>query len=268
MEGRAIARPNQGERLGFLHDGVASMEGRAIARPNGVARRHEPALPVVASMEGRAIARPNPAARAFAALGQEASMEGRAIARPNPAMAGLCFEPLASASMEGRAIARPNLPEAVRVVKVYDRLQWRAGQLPGQTELAYPHRGGDPLASMEGRAIARPNLPLEEVSGDYRARASMEGRAIARPNAGERVAAPQTGAPASMEGRAIARPNRLRFLAISAPTVSLQWRAGQLPGQTCVAQCRRTPTPSGFNGGPGNCPAKPHGRPASSTVAR
>ena len=59
--------------------------------------------------------------------------------------------------MEGRAIARPNWHEvSVPQIDLY-ALQWRAGQLPGQTG----HRIGAAqlaeLPSMEGRAIARPN---------------------------------------------------------------------------------------------------------------
>ena len=37
---------------------------------------------------------------------------------------------------------------------------------------------------------------------------------------------------------------------------ALQWRAGQLPGQTCMV-ISDTGQQAGFNGGPGNCPAKP-----------
>ena len=37
----------------------------------------------------------------------------------------------------------------------------------------------------------------------------------------------------------------------------LQWRAGQLPGQTTLASSRNVSRRVAFNGGPGNCPAKP-----------
>ena len=134
-------------------------------------------------------------------------------------------------------------------------LQWRAGQLPGQTTRLARHLATFDPASMEGRAIARPNL-----SGDHTAlraaRASMEGRAIARPNdvgdltaiktlktlqwrAGQlpgqtrqRECSALGHRLASMEGRAIARPNRLDAQPWLDKPV-LQWRAGQLPGQTC-----------------------------------
>ena len=63
-------------------------------------------------------------------------------------------------------------------------------------------------------------------------RPSMEGRAIARPNDILVIASEHKVKP-SMEGRAIARPN-------------MKWK--------CV--CANTVA---FNGGPGNCPAKPSG---------
>ena len=186
-------------------------------------------------MEGRTIARPNPPAHLTAgpAAPPNASMEGRTIARPNRFLARQAGEDIL-ASMEGRTIARPN-PSMVSVRSVSTLLQWRAGQLPGQ--------------SFNGGPGARPNWHR----GDHRAPttakpgsgskgswpgASMEGRTIARPN---------SPAPASMEGRTIARPN----------TVPL----GDCPA-TPYALCRRSQTqrcvsPSGrFNGGPDNCPAK------------
>ena len=66
----------------------------------------------------------------------------------------------------------------------------------------------------------------------------MEGRAIARPNrhgGGMATVLTSSSPSASMEGRAIARPN----------TVDCS------PGE---GDCH---VAGGFNGGPGNCPAKP-----------
>ena len=86
-----------------------------------------------------------------------ASMEGRAIARPNmPDLSDV--DPRIGASMEGRAIARPNSTRSRSQAPAKIRLQWRAGQLPGQTRRVdgvVEHGAGQ--ASMEGRAIARPN---------------------------------------------------------------------------------------------------------------
>ena len=84
-------------------------------------------------------------------------MEGRAIARPNRDGTLTCG-PGITASMEGRAIARPNGDKDRLGTRQALTLQWRAGQLPGQTTqhvVGDRHRG---TASMEGRAIARPNL--------------------------------------------------------------------------------------------------------------
>ena len=180
---------------------------------------------------------------------------------------------VSAASMEGRAIARPNAWSF--------ELQWRAGQLPGQTSPKASRRADrseSAAASMEGRAIARPNAwddsdpdaancrfnggpgncPAKRQAvaspdpGDWptgfnggpgncpakRRRAgtmvaSMEGRAIARPNPDHGVA-PRVIDAASMEGRAIARPNAAASKSTPAVPV-LQWRAGQLPGQTAPA---------------------------------
>ena len=64
-----------------------------------------------------------------------------------------------------------------------------------------------------------------------------------------------------MEGRAIARPNRrgLRSSPRQGRWPLLQWRAGQLPGQTAANSAWRAirDDVATFNGGPGNCPAKP-----------
>ena len=84
-------------------------------------------------------------------------------------------------------------------------LQWRAGQLPGQTA---PHHDPGPRGrgpSMEGRAIARPNLMAAGPAAAERL-PSMEGRAIARPNRVRHADLVVRRLP-SMEGRAIARPN-------------------------------------------------------------
>ena len=66
-------------------------------------------------------------------------MEGRTIARPNDLVPGLAVN-VEVASMEGRTIARPNVTETVSDQPCGHTLQWRAGQLPGQTgedEIAY-----------------------------------------------------------------------------------------------------------------------------------
>ena len=155
----------------------ASMEGRAIARPNTAGRQHRPdtAAATRASMEGRAIARPN-----LKAIGTPvaSSVTSRFNGGPGNCPAkrrdrdgwptshrrasfnggpGNCPAKRArGASMEGRAIARPPAPSP----DTFCSLQWRAGQLPGQTRRQPPNQVNVlPNASMEGRAIARPNRP-------------------------------------------------------------------------------------------------------------
>ena len=229
-------------------------------------------------MEGRAIARPNVELEADAAAVAEPSMEGRAIARPNAQGCGSArmlflvsfnggpgncpakreWHRIPSPvdkypSMEGRAIARPNRP-CTPAPATSCSLQWRAGQLPGQTSIAGSRRScrrsfnGGPgncpakrhrhprmdrhrrMPSMEGRAIARPNPPLRPTCRESRT-PSMEGRAIARPN----WAAPRPGWPG---------------------TRSFNGGPGNCPAKPVPAGRNRARTRS-FNGGPGNCPAKP-----------
>ena len=86
-------------------------------------------------------------------------------------------------------------------------LQWRAGQLPGQT-CDGGDGGGVGTVLLQWRAGQLPGQtgPLEQ----------LEGRVIG----------------ASMEGRTIARPDLDVFGRKTAAEVVLQWRAGQLPGQT------------------------------------
>ena len=61
-----------------------------------------------------------------------------------------------------------------------------------------------------------------------------------------------------MEGRTIARPNGGRGMQQHPPALVLQWRAGQLPGQTSMLVSMSTKVLACFNGGPDNCPAKRH----------
>ena len=108
----------------------------------------------------------------------------------------------------------------------------------------------------------------------------MEGRAIARPNATTTAVTVYEDDTPSMEGRAIARPNQHWISSNGGHAMSLQWRAGQLPGRTgpgrVASHCWSTPSmegraiarpnrhgqagqhrlPQAFNGGPGNCPAE------------
>ena len=159
------------------------------------------------------------------------SMEGRTIARPDVVSAVLADVP-ARPSMEGRTIARPDC------------------------DLTGPRAGGH-TPSMEGRTIARPdrgfrwnclhgrctfnggpdNCPAR-LQFRRRRRAvgdepSMEGRTIARPDwRGLPVGNP---VPCVLQWRAGQLPGQTWcFVVVLAWTSSLQWRAGQLPGQTSL----------------------------------
>ena len=104
--------------------------------------------------------------------------------------------------------------------------------MPGQTVgSAAGVVGGNQVPSMEGRAIARPNRRGSHGQDRQSHQPSMEGRAIARPNFIAYIEAIWSKDP-SMEGRAIARPNYHSTFPVNGLSFYLQWRAGQLPGQT------------------------------------
>ena len=96
--------------------------------------------------------------RGLGELGGGPSMEGRAIARPNnPASPG--DRARASSCLQWRAGQLPG--QTIAWAAVCNRrggLQWRAGQLPGQTGRERGRGGSQSRPSMEGRAIARPNM--------------------------------------------------------------------------------------------------------------
>ena len=211
---------------------------------------------------------------------RQPSMEGRAIARPD--VRPLCDGCVATVpSMEGRAIARPDHRHGPVVVPGRRRsLQWRAGQLPGQTHrLRLP--GGSALPAFNG---GPGNCPARLVTsgpmgitlgfngvGNCPARVA-ECRAIATRSAASlqwragqlpgQTATP--GRSPSMEGRAIARPDKR----VGSVPPSMEGRAIARPDVDCArrpsmegrAIARPDPRPAqrrrSFNGGPGNCPAR------------
>ena len=183
-----------------------------------------------------------------------ASMEGRAIARPNVEvlLSDLLVQEVAS--MEGRAIARPNMMASRDPAMSKSSLQWRAEQLPGQTDEAI--LGGWWTNMLQWRAE---QLPGQTSASGARPRgnAVLQWRAEQLPGqTGPDQEQLRVGDHASMEGRAIARPNQSSSWSTVLPTVPLQWRAEQLPGQTMGLR-RHQKRGARFNGGPSNCPAKP-----------
>ena len=111
-----------------------------------------------------------------------------------------------------------------------DYLQWRAGQLPGQT--AGMERQKSYSYNLQWRAGQLPgqtpgNLGLRRSHS----RPSMEGRTIARPDELEQhpigsILPAFNGGPDNCPARRVSAPRR------QVPECALQWRAGQLPGQT------------------------------------
>ena len=139
-------------------------------------------------------------------------------------------------------------------------LQWRAGQLPGQT--ARTAASAAPTGpTLQWRAGQLPGQTSRQRSTRPTGSVSFNGGPGNCPTKRPTVKVDDgcDSAP-SMEGRAIARPNLLERIVHDADSKTLQWRAGQLPGQTLAFSYIRCYKITTFNGGPGNCPAK-HGDP-------
>ena len=278
MEGRTIARPNI-RRQRSSRRAAARFNGgpdNCPAKLDHVVRVHVDGL---ASMEGRTIARPNLSEQPWYGY-ENLLLQWRAGQLPGQTCSGCQDRGSASARFNGgpdNCPAKPcrwsptgtwctcfnggpdNCPakrgRRQSRERAGDGLQWRAGQLPGQTldrrvagrvplgasmegrTIARPnqHRPStqraEPRASMEGRTIARPNQAAQAAL-HVPADASMEGRTIARPNLCVRIGVVAVEPRASMEGRTIARPNELTDIGDGVLAYQLQWRAGQLPGQT------------------------------------
>ena len=156
-------------------------------------------------------------------------------------------------------------------VTFHGSLQWRAGQLPGQTsrvlsesiDCARDHAfnggpGNCPAKLARGWAgIPHRSWGLQWRAGQLPGQTSIPASATSF-NA---VAAKRVRV-RSLQWRAGQLPGQTAALTSAAASVRdpLQWRAGQLPGQTCdVAMRRPSAAARPFNGGPGNCPAKPRG---------
>ena len=273
MEGRTIARPDPG---GTGHQVVrlASMEGRTIARPDTPLRRHAPAVMLqwrAGQLPGQtdvAVVRVDSHTVRFnggpdncpARLGSEQSMAVRAhhhvLQWRAGQLPGQTGDPAAShhVMLQWRA---GQLPGQTFRHRRQRPLQWRAGQLPGQTGRPCCDRPTrHPTASMEGRTIARPDSTADAARGIRDPRPSMEGRTIARPDRCRRRLRTAPGTLASMEGRTIARPDPFGV------AVRSRRRRASMEGRT-IARPDAAPGPTGarhpgFNGGPDNCPARPH----------
>ena len=251
MEGRAIARPNL-YLTAVVQEKIDSLQWRAEQLPGQTARPRARTHPRGRCFNGGPSNCPaKPEEAGHLRRSGRASMEGRAIARPNQ-VAEVVGVRLAGASMEGRAIARPNQSKVAPCFAMR-LLQWRAEQLPGQTQAA--------------SVFAIPDLWLQ-----WRAE-QLPGQTLSTPTAANESNWLQWRAE-QLPGQTTPswRPSR--------PAVLLQWRAEQLPGQTTISKRRgrlKNPLqwraeqlpgqtgphprhhlrrPLGFNGGPSNCPAK------------
>ena len=157
--------------------------------------------------------------------------------------------------MEGRAIARPNRWDQTHRWGRPFGFNGGPGNCPAKHRDRHHDQPPSLDASMEGRAIARPNEPREPrpLERLYRFNGGP-GNCPAKP---DQTGSAKKEARASMEGRAIARPNPAAPTWAPPTATLLQWRAGQLPGQTSLRELGAAPRLRCFNGGPGNCPAKP-----------
>ena len=180
LQWRAGQLPGQTESLSKSAEPFIGLQWRAGQLPGQNAEEYAKSVAVVlASMEGRAIARPNLQRFFDSPTSSYASMEGRAIARPNVSTRRPGRRRCRFNGGPGNCPAKPM--HSSPVWWIARMLQWRAGQLPGQTTVIAAIKALRKVASMEGRAIARPNWAAVPV-GRVGAVASMEGRAIARPN--------------------------------------------------------------------------------------
>ena len=223
--------PAKPDVLPDLWDAVGrpSMEGRAIARPNLLAAAcSSTAEPP--SMEGRAIARPNCSEHGREIPDESPSMEGRAIARPNRRLGRQPAQLRDVPSMEGRAIARPNLEDFRRTIRVVDRLQWRAGQLPGQTR-------------RPGHSVRRLSAPFTGGPGNCPAKRGCCGPTPAR------TSSAFNGGPGNCPAKPVAVARLTR------PPSPFNGGPGNCPAKHSHSSSHERDTAS-FNGGPGNCPAK------------
>ena len=230
MEGRTAVRPNRTPPRRLGPRARPSMEGRTAVRPNRhVAGAAQPDRDLP-SMEGRTAVRPNvhgsvttrscrcpfnggpdscPAKlRQDSATGRDGvgrpSMEGRTAVRPNPARGQ--SPPGGPRSFNGGPDSCPAKPGQRQARLPHaSGLQWRAGQLSGQTVLSTAGGRVSPHPSMEGRTAVRPNL-RHQHEVPIPLRPSMEGRTAVRPNPSPWHRAAVAASP-SMEGRTAVRPN-------------------------------------------------------------
>ena len=220
MEGRTIARPDH-----IFHQYPSSARYPFNGGPDNCPARLRHALASLMvrpdpSMEGRTIARPDARPDGPASIrhstfnGGPDNCPARRGRAPSPSRRRVC--PFNGGPDNCPARLRGNRPdERLKIV-----LQWRAGQLPGQTLTRPCDSRSMTRPSMEGRTIARPDgsdvVPLQ--AGDQPFNGGPD-NCPARHQSHQRPAG--AGRTPSMEGRTIARPDRPARRLIAHPHVMI-----------------------------------------------
>ena len=230
------------------------MEGRAIARPNASPRAWRRTERGVASMEGRAIARPNVDRRAPPPkLIQPCRFNGGPGNCPAKRAHGARWPVTARVpSFNGGPGNCPAKPPALRGAVITSISSFNGG--PGNCPAKRPAS----RCIVEGRAIARPHRPAVATSHGLCFNGGP-GNCPAKRD--------QWRAGSSWRINGGPKPNQLSVRRLGSLAV-LQWRAGQLPGQTAPGTVCSRPLAPCFNGGPGNCPAKPGQATSTTSMSR
>ena len=158
-------------------------------------------------------------------------------------------------SMEGRTIVRPDPDNPVTTWSCTSHLQWRAGQLSGQTR----RRDGEGVGQVPPFNGGPDNCPARRSGGHPCDAISVGLQWRAGQLSGQTREIPdQTidALPPSMEGRTIVRPDEFETRRVAhGPLPSMEGRTIVRPDVTSSRATPPSSTP--FNGGPDNCPARP-----------
>ena len=161
------------------------------------------------------------------------------------------------ASMEGRAIARPNCHRPCCNAHRQHRFNGGPGNCPAKPGSRQP--GGSPQSSFNGGPGNCPAKRIATLIPTLPMRPLLQWRAGQLPGQ-TRIQRNGASGRGSLQWRAGQLPGQTalsRRRSTAQPW--LQWRAGQLPGQTANVSSAESSDIIRFNGGPGNCPAKPLG---------
>ena len=180
-------------------------------------------------------------------------MEGRTIVRPDNVTV-VDVNGAGSPFNGGPDNCPARLPGSYETIPDTCCLQWRAGQLSGQTEHAIDEAVDPTQPSMEGRTIVRPDL----LAGRHRTGTGQSLQWRAGQLSGQTVDHDEKlnlSYDPSMEGRTIVRPDGRWSRCRRVLVATFNGGPDNCPARPC--ECRQHPQrlPS-FNGGPDNCPAR------------